>query len=445
MNPTTRDITLSALRTALSSGAQAARIEYLWMDQTTLQSTDLTLTQLQRSSASALQMTLWVDGRVGSYSTNRLDADNLRSFIAGSIANTRLLNPDPDRTLPDLSRCYSLKPNLAPSLGNYDGTLADLDIETRKRILAAVPHTLLGTDPRIINVTANWNDRVGGRYVVDSQDWEGLQLISSIELDCQVACCVPGTDRKPSDDWYEMSFSPTGFDEALASSIARNAMRLVLPKLEPDAGPVPAGRYKVLMRPRWVCRIIDPLLNALTGTALFMERSFLLGRLGQRITSPLLTLTDRPHQQGAMGASWFDFEGVATCDLDIIREGVLSTYYISTYNARRLHTAPTVGEPMVVCMTPGTKSATDIAASAGDFIDITGFLGGNHNDVTGDFSFGIEGMLWKQGKPVRSVSGINITGNLLDLWQHVLAISSDREEINDSFLATVLFDDVSVG
>lgn len=434
----------SALDIALSLGAQAARIDYMWMDQTSLQSTDLTLTQLQRNSSSALQMTFWVDGRVGSYCTNRLDPDNLRTFIAGAIANTRLIQPDPDRTLPDPDRYYGIKPDDAPSLGNYDPALSDLDIEYKKRVLMTMPETLLGTDPRIINVTANWNDRVGGRYSIDSQGWEGLQTVSGLEIDCQVACRVPGTDRKPSDDWYEVAFSPQGISPQLAAATARNAMRLVLPKLEPEAGPVPAGRYKVLMRPRWVCRVVEPLINAMMGTALYMQRSFLLGRLGQPVVSPLLTLVDRPHRHGAMGAAWFDFEGVATRDRDLIRDGVLSTWLISTHNAHRLHLPPTIGEVMVMSMSPGSDSTADIVSAADTFLDITGFLGGNSNDVTGDFSFGVEGVLYRNGEPVQAVSGINITGNLLELWQRVLAISADQEEVNESFLSAVLFDDVSV-
>ena len=434
----------SALDISLSLGAQAARIDYLWMDQTTLQSTDLTLTQLQRSSSSALQMTLWVDGRVGSYCTNRLEETELRAFIARAVANTRLINTDPDRTLPDPSRYYAVRPEATPSLGNYDPSLADLDIECKKSILMAMPQTLLGTDSRIINVTANWNDRIGGRYSIDSQGWEGLQRVSGLEIDCQVACRVPGTDRKPSDDWYEVAWASHNITPQLAAATARNAMRLVLPKLEPDAGPVPAGRYKVLMRPRWVCRVVDPLINAMMGTALYMQRSFFLGKLGERVVSPLLTLTDRPHRLGAMGASWYDFEGVATGDRDLIRDGVLSTWLISTFNGHRLHMEPTIGEVMVLTMSPGSKPVADIVSQAGTFLDITGFLGGNTNDVTGDFSFGVEGLLYRNGEPVQAVSGINITGNLLDLWQHVLAVSSDREEVNDAFLSAVLFDDVSV-
>jgi PmbA protein len=96
-------------------------------------------------------------------------------------------------------------------------------------------------------------------------------------------------------------------------------------------------------------------------------------------------------------------------------------------------------------MTPGERSQCKLMAFSERAIDITGFNGGNYNEVTGDFSFGIEGILIENGEMTTPVAGMNLTGNLLDLWQHLIEVGNETEQTALGFVPTLVFEGGKIG
>lgn len=433
-----------AIQEALRQGAQAARAELSCIDMLNVQCEDDEVTALQQNSGCGLVIRLYVDGRYGTYSTNRLDRSEIAHLISNGITCTRLLTPDPDRTLPDPSRYYrasSLEHNRlqAIALGNYIDDDPALGLNPVQMALS-VAQPILGADSRIINISTQLGNRSGWQYLADTQGFSGISLCCQAYAYTSVALHDQG-DSRPSDGWVEYGINFTELHTRLAP-LGQLSLQAALWRL--GASSVKAGRYTVAVEPVCLPKLLNPLLEAMSDYNLYQHRSFLADRLGEQITSPCFTLTDEPQRHGAFGACLFDFEGVRTEQTPLITDGRLLTYFIGTYYGRKMHTTPTVSQANVLCIKPGTQSRQHIMSSLGQTILITGFLGGNCNETTGDFSFGIEAQLFVHGERVQAIAGMNITGNMLELWKNLSEVSSDAERVPDGYFPTLFFSNINI-
>jgi PmbA protein len=188
--------------------------------------------------------------------------------------------------------------------------------------------------------------------------------------------------------------------------------------------------------------MLNPLIGVMSGGALQQRNSFLLDRKGDKIGSDLFTLIDNPHIIGASGARYFDGEGVATEKRSVFENGVLKTYYIDTYNANKMGVAPTISGPSILEFQLGTKDMNGLIADINNGILVTGFNGGNFNQATGNFSYGIEGFLIENGQVTKPVAEMNITGNFITLWENLVAVGNDARPESSWRIPTLVFDGV---
>jgi PmbA protein len=182
----------------------------------------------------------------------------------------------------------------------------------------------------------------------------------------------------------------------------------------------------------------------MTAGALQQKRSCLEGKQGQAIASRLLDLTDDPLVPRGFGSRRYDGEGMAARRRAVIREGVLEQYYVDTYYGRKLGLAPTTGRPSNLSWKLGTLSPAALVAEAGTGMLVTGFLGGNSNGTTGDFSFGLRGFAIRGGRVAEPVAEMNASGNLLDLWRHLAAVGDDPYPYSAMRTPTLVFEGVQV-
>lgn len=173
------------------------------------------------------------------------------------------------------------------------------------------------------------------------------------------------------------------------------------------------------------------------------KNSFLLDKLGEKIASEKLTLCDSPHLARSFGARLYDGEGIATSERKIIDKGVLQNYFIDTYNSLKMGVEPTISSPSVLQLTLGDKDFDSMVKLVQKGIWITDFNGGNSNPTTGDFSFGIEGFLIKNGKLSTPLSEMNVTGNILSLWANLSEVGNDPRSSSSWRVPSLLFRDVN--
>ncbi|MDR0863997.1 MAG: TldD/PmbA family protein [Candidatus Symbiothrix sp.] len=423
-----------ALKYALDNGCSDARVTVYSGTDTSFEYRDTQLDKLEQSSENGMNIQLFVEGRYSSYSTNRLEKKELEKFISSGIETTRYLAKDEFRQLADPNRLY--KGN-GKSLDIYDENIEKISVDDKLALLKENVNEVYDTDKRLISVSAGYSDGTSRTYAVDSHGFEGETATTYYNMTAETAMRGKG-DARPAAHWHESSVF---WNQLPKSGIGQTAYERNLRKLGQQK--IQSGVYPMLVDNLSIARLLSPLVSALQGSAIQQKNSFLIDRLSQKIISDKITLIDDPHILQARGARWFDGEGVATRKLDVIADGLLNMYYMDTYYAGKLEMEPTIQSPSILTLKPGDKNREQILANIDRGIWVTGFNGGNSNSTTGDFSFGIEGFLVENGKAVKPLNEMNITGNLLTLWQNVVEVGNDPR-LNTSWrIPTVLFDKVN--
>lgn len=429
-----KDIVRWVVEYALKKGCSAVRVSVIVSIDNTFEYRDRQLDKLQQSSENKLFIELFVDGCYGSLSTNRIEKTELETFISKGIASTRFLAPDLFRTLPDPSRYFKGEPR---NLDLCDKTYNSITAEDRVQLAKNIVDEVYGSDDRIISVSSYVNDTYGAEYMLVSDGFVSETEDTAFSIGAEVSLKT-STDARSESYWSESNIF---WNELPTTGISSKAFERALGKI--GQRKIKSGKYSMLLDNRISSRLLSPMISAMFGSSLQQKNSFLLDRLNQKITSKIFTLTDTPHIERNFGSRWFDGEGVATTERPIIEEGVLRTYFIDTYHSKKMNIDPTVSSPSILSVTPGELDFEGMLKAMFRGIWVTGFNGGNCNPTTGDFSFGIEGFLVEQGKIVQPVGEMNITGNMLSLWESLYVIGGDIRPNSSWKIPSLLFMDVN--
>lgn len=422
-----------AMDYALKNGCQAAKLVLYSNSNASFELRDAKMDKLQQASESGLSISLYVDRKYGSYSTNRLDKKELESFIRNGIESTRYLAEDEARVLPDSSRYYK---GGKPDLQLFDDKFYNLNPDDKVAIARAAAEEVLGKDERIISVGSSYSDGEEASYRLTSNGFEGESKSTWFSVSADVAVKGEG-EARPSSYWYD---SAMFYDKLIKSGIGTKALERVLKKL--GQRKAASGKYTMIVDPMNAGQLLSPLLSALYGSALQQKSSFLLNKLNTKVGSDKLNLMDEPHLIGARGTRYFDNEGVATERRPIFENGTLKTYFIDTYNSKKMGVEPTISSPSLLILQPGNKDLDGLVADVQKGILVTGFNGGNSNKSTGDFSYGIEGFLIENGKLVQPVNEMNVTGNMITLWSSLVAVGNDPRLSSSWRIPSLVFEGV---
>lgn len=418
---------------ALKSGCQFSRVTLYNGSSSSFEIRDMKIDRLQQASENSMVIHLFVDGRYGSYSTNRLEKKELEKFIKDGIAATRFLAEDKARTLPDTSLYY--KGGL-PDLQLIDPTFDSIQPDDKVALAMSICDEIMGKDNRIISANSSYSDEKDFKYMIASNGFEGETSNSSFGLVGSVSIRGEG-DARPESYWYDSSLC---YDELVKSGIGTKALERVIRKL--GQRKVASGKYSMVVDNLNSSRLVSPVIGAIYGSSIQQKNSFLLDKLDQKVAGDRLSLIDEPHLIKASGARYFDSEGVATRRLPIFENGVLKTYYIDTYSANKMEVKPTISSPSILTMPNGTMDVDGLIASVNKGILITGFNGGNCNSTTGDFSYGVEGFLIEKGKLTQPISEMNATGNMLTLWSNLAEVGNDPRLSSSWRIPSLQFDGV---
>jgi PmbA protein len=189
---------------------------------------------------------------------------------------------------------------------------------------------------------------------------------------------------------------------------------------------------------------VGALFGPLSAASLQQKRSFLEGRLGAEVGSPLLDVRDDPHVRRGLGSRLYDGEGLAARGFPVFEGGVLRSYYVDTYYGRKLGVAPTTGRTSNLAWRLGDRSPAALLRDMGEGILVTGFLGGNSNSTTGDFSLGVRGFQVRGGLPAEPLGEMNVSGNQLELWRRLRAVGDDPYRHSPMRTPTLVFDGVQL-
>ena len=422
-----------AMEHAVQNGAQEARVTIYNDNSSQVEVRDEKIDKLQESNRNGMQINLYVDNRFSSISTSRItNREELSKFIEEAIAGTRFLAEDEFRKLPDPARYYK---GGGPDLKVVDPGFMQIDPQQKVQDAFNLEKEALGKDERIISVTASYRDGLSGMVMVASNGFEGDNENSYYSLSTSVS--VTDGVARPQGSWNESSIFT---DELVRTDIGTKAMKRALDRL--GQAKIASGKMPMIVENRMAGMTLQPLISALSGSAIQQRQSFLIGMLGEKIGSGLMTITDDPFIVSGRGSRLFDGEGMATELRSVVDNGILKTYYIDTYYAGKLDMEATSGSTTNLVFKPGEKDLEGLLADIDRGILVTGFNGGNSNGATGDFSYGIEGFLVEKGTLVRPVAEMNITGNFKSLWQNLVAVGSDVDPSRSWRMPSLVFDRV---
>ncbi|MGQ8337356.1 TldD/PmbA family protein [Sunxiuqinia sp. A32] len=421
-----------AMQHALDSGASQAGVIISESKSSNIDVREQKIDTLKEAIQSSMTIRLFVDNKYSVQRTNRLKKDELARFIEQGIAGTRFLSEDPLRTLPEPELYFKGEEK---DLQTLDITYDEIDPATKVELAFEAEKEAVGKDERIISVTASYNDGMNSRIMVNSNGFEGDTQNSNFGISASVS--IDGGDARPSDHWSENAIF---FDKLKKTEIGSKALSRAVKRIGQEK--IKSGKYSMIVENRSVGRLFYPLLSALDGYNLQQKNSFLIGKLGEKVASDKLTLTDDPFIIGGRGSQLFDGEGLASKKRTVFDKGVLGTYFIDTYYGKKLEMDPTTGETSNLIFEIGDKDLESLVKSMKDGILVTGFNGGNTNGTTGDFSYGIDGFLVENSELVKPVSEMNITGNMMDLWMSLAEVGNDPRLDSSWQTPSLLFENI---
>jgi len=427
-----------AARLALAKGAHAAAVGAWRARNVELQWRDGKVEKATEATTRALGLELYVDGRYAAVSTSDLRPEALERFVEDAVALARTIAPDPYRRLPE-PELYAGRAELDLEL--YDPACEAVTADERRDWARAIEAGARAADPqgKILSMTGGTGDTLSEGAIVHTDGFEGTRRTSDLWFSADATVLDPD-GRRPE----EYAVAVSRFREALEApeEIGRRAATRALSRI--GAVKAESAVMPVVVESRAAGRMGSMLFGPLSAAALQQKRSYLEGRLGQAIGSPLLDVRDEPHLRRGFGSRLFDGEGLAARPFPLFEKGTLRGYYVDTYYGRKLEMRPTTGRMSNHAWTLGSRSLGQLLADMGDGLLVTGFLGGNSNGTTGDFSLGVKGFRIRGGAVCEPVGEMNLSGNHLELWHRLAAVGDDPYPYSASRTPTLVFDGVQV-
>lgn len=445
-----KELALHCIGHALKCGASAVRIS---LNKNTLDAYTVLNGELDKVSHSAdrsIFLYLYADGRYGTFSTNRLEKDELEKFILQAVEMVKMLGEDACRSLPAPERTAKDAAS-GLELELYDSGWEKADAADRLgRAISMSRYATFGKsdDYEVISEECEWAESCDDTLLMDSQGFEGRHKETSFNCFSEVTVQDREGNRYSGHWWDASPYREFNGYVGCSQKALERAVSQIGPKNRRS------GRYRMVVDRTVSSRLVSPLLSALNMTSIQQKVSFLEDSKGKRMFSKGLTLVDLARTPGQSGSRMYDSEGVATEDRTVIENGVVKMYFTNTYMANKTGFEPTVEDISRPCMNPYLKdknladgeknvSLEDILRHCGNGIYVTGFNGGNCNPVTGDFSYGIEGFAFSRGRIVHPVKEMLITGNMVTLWNSLTAAGSDARTSSRWQIPTLAFEDVS--
>jgi len=230
-------------------------------------------------------------------------------------------------------------------------------------------------------------------------------------------------DQMQRDDWYASQRAPE--DLPTPKAVGDYAGRRALARLR--ARKIKTVEAPVLFEAPVANGLIGHFVSAVSGGSLYRKTSFLLDSLGKQVFSPFVNLVERPHLPRGQASSYFDDDGVATRERDVVKNGVLQGYFLGSYSARKLGMKSTgsAGGNHNLILESGDRDLPALIRQMRRGLLVTELMGQGVNPVTGDYSRGAAGYWIEGGEIAYPVEEITIAGNLRDMLRSIVAVGKD--------------------
>jgi PmbA protein len=382
-----------------------------------------------------LGITVYHGQKKGSASTADLSPQALKLTVEKAIEIAKHTSEDPFSGLAD----KMLMAFDYPDLNLFHPQ--ELDTEHAIKQVIAAEEAALSVDKRITNSDgASYNANLGTKVYGNSHGLNAGYNSSRYSLSCVVI------GEQDGDMQRDYSYTVDREAALLLSpqQVGREAAQFTLDRL--GARKIKTGKVPVLFHREIASGLFGHFISAISGGNLYRQSSFLLDKLGQQVLPKWLNIVEKPHVMRGLASSPFDHEGVMTKDLDIVTNGQLNTYLLTSYSARKLDMQTTghAGGIHNWYIKNSGESDQEMLAKMGTGLLVTELMGQGVNVVTGDYSRGAAGFWVENGIIQYPVHEITIAGNLADMLMNIVAIGAQTETRGAIQTGSILVDSMQV-
>jgi PmbA protein len=390
---------------------------------------------LEYTNDRGIGITVFKDSRKGNASTSDMSPAAIRETVAKAVSFANLTAQDPYSGLADASlMCTDIR----------DLELDhpwDLDADTAIAMAIESEAAGLGCDKRISNSEgATVATNRGTRAYGNTHGFVGSYAKTSHSITCVLLSEEGGVMQRD----YHYTAARSVDDLEAPSYVGRIAGEKTVARL--GSRKIATTRAPVLYIPELARGFIGHAIGAIMGGAQYRKASFLLGAVGETLFPEFVSIQERPHLPRGLASMPFDAEGVATYDRDIVTDGVLQAYMLSSYSARRLglQTTANAGGAQNLIVPGNGKDKDTLIREMGTGLVVEELIGQGINGVTGDYSRGAVGHWVENGEIAYPVHEVTIAGNLRDLYRRIAAIGDDQDLRGSIRCGSILVEEMTI-
>lgn len=425
-----RELAVEVVSRAMKAGATAAEAIIQEGDDF---STVVRLGQvetLKESGARAIGLRVFIGTKAASTYSSDFTNEGIERLVSGAVTLARITSEDPYAGLPD----PSLLGTVPGDLQLYFEDVYSLPPEERIEYARRAESAAMAADVRIGNSDGGSFDAgTGNKIFANSLGFVGQYRRSQCSI-MAIPIAQAENAAMQRDAWYSVARTLTQLDspEAVGKEAARRTVRRL------GARKIASTQVPVVFDSETARSLLSELADCVSGDTIYRHASFLTGKLGEKIAGENITLTDDGTMPLGFGTAPFDGEGVPTRRTVVIEKGVLKSYLLNTYTAKKLGLSTTgnaarglTGNPGIRAgnffLEKGQKTPEAIIADIKQGLYITDLMGFGVNQVTGDYSRGASGIWIENGELTYPVEEITVAGNLKDMLNNIVEIGNDLE------------------
>ena len=384
----------------------------------------------------ALGISVYVGQQKGNASTSDLTPEAIKNTVEAALAIAKYTSPDECAGLAD----KELMAFNAPDLDLYHA--AEIDVDKAVQLALDTEKAALEHDERIVNSEgASFNAHTGVRVYGNSHGMLQSYLSSRYSLSCSVIA----EHQEQLERDYEYTVARDINQLAPPHWVGENAAQKAIARLQPQK--LATQEAPVIFLNDVATGLISHLAAAISGGSLYRKASFLLDHLGKQVLPDWFEIAERPHLIGQLASTPFDSEGVRTQDMEIIRNGILQTYLLTSYSGRKLGMQSTghAGGIHNWLVKPNlSEKLTALLRQMNRGLLVTEVMGQGVNLVTGDYSRGAAGFWVENGEIQYPVAEITIAGQLPDMLRNIVAVADDIEHRSNIQTGSILLEKMKI-
>ena len=394
------------------------------------------LETVEKHNDAQFVVSVYKDYKTGSASSADLTEQGLRNSIDAAISIARYTGAD---------ECFGLadKELMATDLRDLE-LYHQLDLSEAQMVDLALTceQAALQTSELIVNSEgASVNSYSGEQVYANSHGF----ISSTSASQHSVSCSVIGAqgESMQRDYWYDSNRDPNKL--LSAQEIGKVAAERTIKRL--GGRQIPSVQASVLYDPSVAKSLIGHLIGGLKGGAIYKKASFLLDKVGETVLPSFVTIAENPHKLGASGSAMHDGEGAATPEYRaIVDAGVVQGYVLGSYTSRKLGLPSTANAGGVrnLSVSHTGQDFEELLRDMGRGLLVTELIGSGINMLTGDYSRGASGFWIENGQIQYPVEEITVAGNLLDMYQNIIAIGSDTDFRGNTDCGSILVENMTI-